>query len=125
MAYPFGPFEPPGTVTSSRVNGNGHRRPQMAGGTEADDDRASEALVVRLIRRRVAARLTEETRAGGNAAVSDAEREQRIRVLITEALDDYATERMQSIPARPPLRPDVESRVARAVADSLLGAGGL
>lgn len=126
MVYPLGPFELPGTMaSSSRINGNGHRGPQMAHGTEADNDRADEALVVRLIRRRVAARLTEDVRTGGNAAVSDVEREQRIRALITEALDDYATERMQSIPARPPLRPDVESRVARVVADSLLGAGGL
>nr|WP_307962209.1 hypothetical protein [Salinispora arenicola] len=45
------------------------------------------------------------------------------RRLITEALDAYATAEMNA--GRPPLRPDAESRVARAVADMLLGAGGL
>jgi Flp pilus assembly CpaF family ATPase len=124
MAYPLGPFEQPGTVASSnRVNG--HRGSQMAGGMEAGDNRTEEALVVRLIRGRVASRLTEQTRTGADAAVFELEREQRIRALVTEALDDYATERMHSAPTRPPLRPEVESRVARAVADSLLGAGGL
>jgi pilus assembly protein CpaF len=127
MAYPFGAFEPPSTAASvTRANGNGHHRLDIPSATDAGDDRASEATVVRLIRRRVAARVTEETRSGDDTVTpSDATRERRIRDLITEALDDYSTERMQSVPARPPLRPDVESRVARAVADSLLGAGGL
>jgi hypothetical protein len=38
--------------------------------------------------------------------------------LITAALDGYATEEVNA--GRPPLRPDAESRVARAVADMLL-----
>jgi Flp pilus assembly CpaF family ATPase len=125
MAYPFGTFEPPATAGVTRVNGNGYHTPGVQTGAEAGDDRASEAMVVRLIRRRVATRLTEENRAGDGDAASGVDREARIRDLITEALDDYSTERMHSVPARPPLRPDVESRVARAVADSLLGAGGL
>ena len=128
MTYPFGAFEPPGPAAGANgVNGNGYHPPGIQTGVDAADDRASEAMVVRLIRRQVAARLTEESRAGdgGTGVTSDVDREQRIRDLITEALDDYSTERMQSVPARPPLRPDVESRVARAVTDSLLGAGGL
>jgi Flp pilus assembly CpaF family ATPase len=128
MAYPFGAFEPPGTAASvPRANGNGHHRLDIPSALDVPgDDWASEAIVVRLIRRRVAARVTEETRSGDDAVTrSDADREARIRDLITETLDDYSTERMQSVPAWPPLRPDVESRVARAVADSLLGAGGL
>jgi Flp pilus assembly CpaF family ATPase len=38
-------------------------------------------------------------------------------------LDEYATAQMSA--GRPPLRPDAESRVLRAVTDALLGAGGL
>lgn len=126
MAYPFRAFEPATATGATRVNGNGHHPPGSQIDAESGDERAGEAMVVRLIRRRVAARLTEETRSGDGAVPpSDAAREERIRDLISEALDDYSTERMQSVPARPPLRPDAESRVARAVADSLLGAGGL
>src|SRR5262245_38638221 len=72
--------------------------------------------------------MTEATRAADNAVgapMRDAERERLIRQFITEALDAYAGEGMRAVPPRPPLRPEVESRVARAVADSLLGAGGL
>lgn len=129
MSYPFAPFEPLPLAAGTRVNGNGHHAPHTALVGVPDGDRADEAAVVRLIRRRVAARLTDSTRAGESAgipaAASDAERAAQIRAFINQALDDYATERMQSAPARPPLRPDAESRVARAVADSLLGAGGL
>nr|WP_018788581.1 ATPase, T2SS/T4P/T4SS family [Micromonospora sp. CNB394] len=51
------------------------------------------------------------------------ERAATTRRLVTEALDAYATAEMNA--GRPPLRPDVESRVSRSVADMLLGAGGL
>ncbi len=135
MAYPFAPFEPHTTaaegarvngarVNGTRANGNG-RHPA---GVRLDEDQAAESTVVRLIRRQVAERMTEATRASDNALgtpMPEAERERLIRQFITDALDAYATDRMRAMPPRPPLRPDVESRVARAVADSLLGAGGL
>ncbi|MEV0611152.1 ATPase, T2SS/T4P/T4SS family [Polymorphospora rubra] len=85
-----------------------------------------EVAVVRRIRRDVAERLTRATRAheavAGSPMPAD-ERAAATRRLITEALDAYATAEMHA--GRPPLRPDVESRVGRAVADMLLGAGGL
>jgi Flp pilus assembly CpaF family ATPase len=87
---------------------------------------ASEINVVRRIRREVAERLTRATRANESATgqvMSTAEQQETTRRLITEALDAYATAEMNA--GRPPLRPDAESRVARSVADMLLGAGGL
>ncbi len=135
MAHPFAPFEPPaaaagdGAVNGTRINGmrvdgNGHRTP----GAGLGEDQAAESAVARLIRRQVAERMTEATRAADNplgTPMPDLQRERLIRQFITDALDTYATEGMRAVPPRPPLRPDVESRVARAVADSLLGAGGL
>ncbi|MGA5305919.1 CpaF family protein [Nucisporomicrobium flavum] len=82
--------------------------------------------VVRSIRREVAERLTRATRAHETTTgevMSTAEQQATTRRLITEALDAYATWEMNA--GRPPLRPDAESRVARSVADMLLGAGGL
>ena len=128
MASPFSAFEPSRQGTGvAPVNGNGYHRPTIRQDSEAHDHRGDETAVVRLIRRRVAARLMEESRAGAGTStvMPEADREHRVRDLITAALDAYSTERMQSVPHRPPLRPDVESRVARAVSDSLLGAGGL
>ncbi|MFY1632352.1 CpaF family protein [Solwaraspora sp. WMMB335] len=87
---------------------------------------ASEAAVVRRVRREVAERLTWDTRAHETATGSPmpaGDRAATTRQLIAEVLDAYATEEMNA--GRPPLRPDVESRVGRAVADMLLGAGGL
>jgi pilus assembly protein CpaF len=87
---------------------------------------ASEINVVRRIRREVAEWLTRATRAHETATgqvMSTAEQQETTRRLITEALDAYATSEMNA--GRPPLRPDAESRVARSVADMLLGAGGL
>ncbi|WP_067504550.1 CpaF family protein [Actinoplanes sp. TFC3] len=87
---------------------------------------ASEIPVVRRIRRQVAEHLTRATRAHESATgtvMSADEQRATTRRLITTALDDYAAEEMNA--GRPPLRPDVESRVARSVADMLLGAGGL
>ncbi|MET7820476.1 CpaF family protein [Micromonospora zamorensis] len=86
----------------------------------------SETPVVRRVRRDVAERLTRATRAHETATgtpMSADERAGTTRRLVTEALDAYATAEMNA--GRPPLRPDVESRVGRAVADMLLGAGGL
>jgi Flp pilus assembly CpaF family ATPase len=145
MAYPFAPFESAPTAAGvERVNGNGYHRPVHT--LAVDEDRAAEALAVRLIRRRVAKRLTDASRSADTtpgataspagladetrdadvrAPMSDAERERLIRQFIGDALDAYADEGMKSSPPRHPLRPDAESRVARAVADSLLGAGGL
>lgn len=86
----------------------------------------AEVAVVRRIRREVAERLTRATRAqetATGAPMPADEHATMTRRLITEALDAYATAEMNA--GRPPLRPDAESRVARAVADMLLGAGGL
>jgi pilus assembly protein CpaF len=87
---------------------------------------ASEINVVRRIRREVAERLTRVTRAHESATgqvMSTGEQQETTRRLITESMDAYATSEMNA--GRPPLRPDAESRVARSVADMLLGAGGL
>ncbi|MDG4764471.1 ATPase, T2SS/T4P/T4SS family [Solwaraspora sp. WMMD406] len=87
---------------------------------------AGEATVVRRVRREVAERLTRATRAHETATGSPMPADDRAattRRLITEVLDAYATEEMNA--GRPPLRPHVESRVGRVVADMLLGAGGL
>ncbi|MDG4790184.1 ATPase, T2SS/T4P/T4SS family [Micromonospora sp. WMMD1102] len=78
------------------------------------------------IRREVAERLTRAARAHETATGSlmpADERAAMTRRLIGEVLDVYATEEMNA--GRAPLRPEVESRVGRAVADMLLGAGGL
>src|SRR4051812_30529344 len=112
MSYPFEPFPPGG-------NHDGYPPEPTAGD-------ASEIAVVRRIRREVVERLTRATRAHETATgtpMPAAEHEATTRRLITEALDAYATAEMNA--GRPPLRPDAESRVARAVADMLLGAGGL
>jgi len=85
-----------------------------------------EIVVARHIRREVAERLTRATRAheaATGAPMPADEQAATTRRLITEALDAYATAEMNA--GRPPLRPDAESRVGRAVADMLLGAGGL
>ncbi|GAB3160715.1 ATPase, T2SS/T4P/T4SS family [Micromonospora sonneratiae] len=85
-----------------------------------------ELTVVRRIRREVAERLTRATRAHETATGTPMPADERAattRRLISEVLDAYAMEEMNA--GRPPLRPDVESRVGRAVADMLLGAGGL
>ena len=87
---------------------------------------AAEIPVVRRVRREVAEHLTRATRAHESATgtvMSASEQQATTRRLITEALDAYATDEMNA--GRPPLRPDAESRVARSVADMLLGAGGL
>ncbi|WP_433530274.1 CpaF family protein [Micromonospora sp. CA-263727] len=87
---------------------------------------SDEVAVVRRIRRQAAEALTRATRTHETATGSPMRADDRAaatRRLITEALDGYATEEMNA--GRPPLRPDVESRVGRAVADMLLGAGGL
>ncbi|BCJ62994.1 CpaF family protein [Polymorphospora rubra] len=93
---------------------------------DAPASEGGEVTVARRIRRDVAERLTRATRAheavAGSPMPAD-ERAAATRRLITEALDAYATAEMNA--GRPPLRPDVESRVGRAVADMLLGAGGL
>ena len=136
MAYPFAPFEPTspaqgGALNGARANGtrvNGRHAADVAIGTGTSGEPVAESAVVRVIRRQVAERLTDATRAADNALgtpMPDAQREQLIRQFITEALDAYAADGMRAVPPRPPLRPEVESRVARAVADSLLGAGGL
>jgi Flp pilus assembly CpaF family ATPase len=111
MSYPFEPRQATG------------RRDGFAAELAPD---ASEIIVVRRIRREVAERLTRVTRAHETATgtvMSAVEQQETTRRLITETLDVYATEEMNA--GRPPLRPDAESRVARSVADMLLGAGGL
>ncbi|WP_433615347.1 CpaF family protein [Dactylosporangium sp. CA-139114] len=89
-------------------------------------DEGSEIAVIRRIRREVAETLTRAARAHETATGEPMRAQDQAattRRLITEALDAYATAEMNA--GRPPLRPDVESRVARAVGDALLGAGGL
>ncbi len=101
-------------------------RPGRDGFTPELAPDSSEITVVRRVRREVAERLTRATRAhetATGAVMSVAEQQETTRRLITEALDGYATAEMNA--GRPPLRPDAESRVARSVADMLLGAGGL
>lgn len=93
---------------------------------DPDAGNTGEIAVIRRVRRDVAERLTRATRAHESATgtpMSAEDHAATTRRLITEALDAYATAEMNA--GRPPLRPDAESRVARAVADMLLGAGGL
>jgi Flp pilus assembly CpaF family ATPase len=117
------PFAPLPTAEAGRDGGrhsNGHKK--VSAGL-ADP---VEAGVVRQIRRDVAQRLTHAARAHEKATgtpLPPAERDTLTRALVTEALDAYAMAQMHA--GHPPLRPDVESRVARAVVDTLLGAGGL
>jgi pilus assembly protein CpaF len=114
MSAPFSP--------SSTAPINGHRYH----GRPAEPDLGPDVAVVRQIRREVAERLTRASRAQEgttNTPMPTEEREALTRRLISDALDAYATAEMQA--GRPPLRPQVESRVARMVADTLLGAGGL
>jgi pilus assembly protein CpaF len=136
MSYPFARFEPATPAPDGvRPNGsriNGRHAADVSAYVSADvvtgAEPVAEPAVVRLIRRQVAERMTEATRAADNALgapMRDTDRERLIRQFISEALDVYAAEGMRAVPPRPPLRPEVESRVARAVADSLLGAGGL
>lgn len=119
MSYPFAPF--PLTDTPP-ANGHRHNGRHHAAPTVPDAD---EVAVVHRIRREVAERLTRATRDrdGTGTPMSTAERESITRRLVTEVLDAYAAAEMDA--GRPPLRPEVESRVSRAVTDSLLGAGGL
>jgi len=85
-----------------------------------------ESGVARQLRRDVAERLTRITRAhettNGVPMAPDAYAH-TARQLVVEALDAYAKAEMGQ--GRPPLHPKVEGRVARTVADMLLGAGGL
>ena len=100
--------------------------PVASGGVATFGGGPAEVAVVAKIRREVAEKLTRATRAHDTAsgtAMPTAERHALTRRLIDDALDAYATEQMRA--GHPPLRPDVESRVGRAVADMLLGAGGL
>ena len=115
MSAPFGPESP------VVVPVNGHRHNHLVAAEPGLD-----VAVVRQIRREVAERLTRANRAHEAATstpISAEEREVLTRRLIGEALDAYATAEMQA--GRPPLHPHVESRVARTVADALLGSGGL
>jgi pilus assembly protein CpaF len=114
MSHPFAPL--PLTEASPRSS-NGHHPHRSSGG---------EAAVVRRIRREVAERLTRAIRAHETATGTPMPTEERDALthrLVTEVLDTYATAEMDA--GRPPLRPDIESRVARTVTDTLLGAGGL
>jgi pilus assembly protein CpaF len=121
MSQPFTPFR---LAKPGQRAVNGHRRPADIAISGADP--SAEAVVVRQIRRAVAERLTRAGRAHETATgtpMPTDERDALTRRLVTEALDAYATAEMDA--GRPPLRPEVESRVARTVADTLLGAGGL
>jgi pilus assembly protein CpaF len=88
-----------------------------------------EAAVVRQLRRKVAHRLTDQHRQTNpatdpaTATTGHAEDGDMVRRLIGEALDEYTAASMTA--GTPPLTPAAESRIARAVADGLLGVGGL
>ncbi len=128
MSAPFAPWQPsppPAVATNGHdpaLPGRLMPGPAPAG---AGPDEA-ELLVVRFIRRRVAEALTGETRAYERRhgfRMPPGEREEVTRRLLDQALDGYADELISA--GRPPLSPQVESRVLRTVADSLLAAGGL
>jgi pilus assembly protein CpaF len=94
--------------------------------SEPAAEQAIEASVARRLRREVAERLTRLTRAHETRTGTPMpayEHASTTRRLITEALDAYAKAEMSA--GRPPLHPAAESRLARTVADMLLGAGGL
>src|SRR4051812_7131789 len=107
MAHPFSPFEPPATAAGDggvngtrlngmRVDGNGRRTP----GVGLGEDQAAASAVVRVVRRQVAERMTEASRAGDNplgAPMPDPQRERLIRQFITDALDAYATDGMRAV----------------------------
>jgi Flp pilus assembly CpaF family ATPase len=117
------PFTPTSATGAGQLNGY-RRHGHQALGTGVVDP--VEAGVVRQIRRTVAERLTRASRAHETATgtpMPTDERDALARRLIVEALDGYATAEMDA--GRPPLRPEVESRVSRTVTDTLLGAGGL
>jgi pilus assembly protein CpaF len=120
VSHPFTPF--PG-ADAGHVNGHRGNRHKRTSTGLVDP---VEAGVVRQIRRTVAELLTRATRAHETATgtpMPTEERDALTRRLIVEALDAYATSEMDA--GRPPPRPEVESRVARTVTDTLLGAGGL
>lgn len=80
---------------------------------------------MRQLRREVAHRLTDQRRRTdpATAAAGHADDGEVVRRLIGEALDAYTAASMSA--GKPPLMPAAESRIARAVADGLLGVGGL
>jgi Flp pilus assembly CpaF family ATPase len=131
MSHPFARFpvaDGPATPSNGhRHNGHPHTTTTAGTGTGTSTSAdPSESVVAQHIRRQVAERLTKVTRereAGGGTPMSVPQREATTRRLVTEALDAYATAEMDA--GRPPLRPQVESRVGRAVVDALLGSGGL
>ena len=84
---------------------------------------AQEAALVRQLRREVAQRLTEVNRRAGTGASTVAPDRQLVARLIADALDAFTNRALAA--GSPPLRPEVESRVGRAVTDALLGMGGL
>jgi Flp pilus assembly CpaF family ATPase len=124
MSSPFVQFP----YVVDRRHANGHRAVAGVAGAASTSGEIDpgEAEVIRRIRRDVAERLTRATRqhetTHGEPMAAE-ERTALTRRLIIEALDAYATAEMDA--GRPPLRPQVESRIGRAVANTLLGAGGL
>ncbi|TMM27864.1 MAG: hypothetical protein E6F99_30745, partial [Actinobacteria bacterium] len=89
-------------MNGARANGtrvNGRHAAEVAIGTGTSGEPVAESAVVRVIRRQVAERLTDATRAADNAfgtPMPDAQREQLIRQFITEALDAYAADGMRA-----------------------------
>jgi pilus assembly protein CpaF len=112
---------PPGPP--ARVNGHTHTPTPQPAPDRAAAEEVDEAEVVRQVRRQVTERLTSRTgnTAGDLSAAGDSG--EGVRRLIVEALDDYTSGAMAE--GRPPLPPQVEARIGRAVADALLGVGGL
>jgi pilus assembly protein CpaF len=129
--YPTRPAAASTTAPNgSRHNGDHYQMPSLGSigalADQAGGEVADEAVVARMIRRWVAERLTNAAREREHTAglaMPPAERERIARQLITAALDAFAADQIAA--GHGPLRPDAESRVARMVADSLLGAGGL
>lgn len=122
MTAPFRPFtgsSPPAQLANGVLH-NGHQT------STAPARDVAEAAVARQLRGRVAERLTRATRAHEQSTdrpMPNQQRQTTIRDLISAVLDEYATAQMDA--GHPPLRPDAESRIARAIGHALLGAGGL
>jgi pilus assembly protein CpaF len=111
------------TALRRTLGPNGQPAPAPAPASGVDD---GQQALVRRIRRAVVDELTRTTATHHSApalTASGPDRQVLTRGLITQALDRYAAARIDS--GHPPLRPEQESRIARAVADSLLGAGAI
>lgn len=122
-------FQPDPATLPRRHNGHAPTRDAANGERpvrhDPADGRVDEAAVV-VLRRRVAAQLTEHARRyqqQTGAPLPDADRTGAIEETISGVLDAYAAEQMAA--GRPPLHPHAESAVRRRIRDDLIGSGGM